>query len=596
MNKPKPIPAKGTTTYDILGMNDEEFERLLSRLVRLEHPTAIKPANTSDGGADLVLPAGGPGYSRCWQAKHYPKNIHWGKCEKSLNDAREHWNPEHYTFVFPRELTVGEQKTFDKKFGGLDIVVDQWNGEELQARLRASEGGKRVAKDFFDDIGLERERTNQAIEAAGRLETPQDAAARLQNIGAFLSKADSYFAYPASVHDEGGSAPGVAAGAVMSYAESDGQVRSRVDIVPRDEEAMDRYGPEFALAAQEGEAGRRAAERLQAALSRGEAVEIDDGIDVTFTRMPPAFEDMVGQRLTGKVILGPSEQARSVPPWKAHLRATSTEGVASLDVDLEPVATPPDGWDAALTGQVAGLTVTAMLRQRAGRGELSWNFNYQRASLTVAEQVEALRFMHVVSAAGEIVVTDSGGSGRPELRMPTPEEPLAAPLGLMLTFLEDVRVIEQWADVQYDIPGDITFGVARKVAELANIIRNGGRGVTWSKSDVTIPTENVPVLRRQGVMRVEHRVGTNIFGRTVALGLTQLEITGYQVVEEHPATGKPGFSTVRIEPSSEEHAKAFERLVKQPTNAGKAPPPSPLRKRKPKKKPKRKSHSGRRKR
>lgn len=596
MSKPKPIPAKGTNTYDIVGMNDEDFERLISRLVRLEHPTAIKPANTSDGGADLVLPnAEGPGYSRCWQAKHYPKNIRWAKCEKSLADAREHWNPEHYTFVFPRELTVGEQKTFDMKFGGLDIVVDQWNGEELQARLRASEGGERVAKGFFDDIGLERERSNQAIEAAGRLETPQDAAARLQNIGEFLSKADSYFAYPASVHDEGGSAPGVAAGAVMSYAESDGRVRSRVDIVPRDEEAMERYGPEFTLAAQEGEAGQRAAERLQAALSRGEAVEIDDGIDVTFTRMPPAFEDMVGQRLTGKVILGPSEQAPPVPPWKAHLRATSSEGVASLDVDLEPMATPPDGWDAALTGQVAGLTVTAMLRQRDERGELSWNFLYERASLSVAEQVEALRFMHVVSAAGEIVVTDSGGSGRPELRMPTPEEPLAAPLRLLLTFLEDVRVIEQWADVLYDIPGEVTLGVARRVAELANIIRSGGSRVTWSTSELTLPTENVPALRQQGVMRIERTVATNVFGRIVALGLTQLDITGYRVVDERPVTDQPGFSAVRIEPSSEVHAKAFERLVKRPTDAGKAPPPPP-RKRKPRKKPKRKSHSGRRKR
>ena len=71
-----PIRPKGPTRYDLLRMHDEDFEAMVGRLVGLEFPEAFKPANTSDGGADMVLP-NDDGYERCWQAKHYPKTISW---------------------------------------------------------------------------------------------------------------------------------------------------------------------------------------------------------------------------------------------------------------------------------------------------------------------------------------------------------------------------------------------------------------------------------------------------------------------------------------------------------------------------------------
>ncbi len=581
MSERQPIRPQGATNFDLLGMNDEEFERMNARLIRLEHPDAFKPANVSDGGADMVLPREDrSGYERCWQAKHYPKNIRWDKCEKSLADARKHWKPEHYTFVFPRELTVGEQKTFDEKFGSLDIKVDYWNGEELQARLTGSDDGERVARHFFEDAELQRERTYQAIEAGGRLENVEDAVDRLSNIGTFLAGDDAYFSYPAATHEEGGAAPPVTPGAVMSFAKGDGKVRSRVDVVPLDDEALERYGPEFELVPAEGEAGQLAAQRLQQALQEGNDVEIEEGLDITFLRMPPGLDNVVGQRLTGgKVSLGRVEPARPpVPPWKAELRAVSGEGEAELTVPLTPTRDSPEGWDGALSGEYGGLTVTAMFRQRGDGGELRWNFRYARSQAPVRQQVQALRFMRTISAAGDLVVTDRGGTGRPELRMPTPVEPLDPGLRALLAFLEDVRVIEEWAGVEYDLPAEVSGPEARKVAMVANAIRKGGHSATWHDFEMTVPTESVQPLREGRVVRWEQQVAANVLGRVVDLGYTQVDIGGYVIASERAAPGQAGHTVVRLEPGSPESASVFERLVKKPSPATRRPPPPPLRK------------------
>lgn len=85
MSDSTPIRAKGPTRYDLLGMGDEEFESMNARLVRLEFPKAFKPANTRDGGADMVLPRPG-GYERCWRRSTSPSTSGGGP-------AKSHWAP-----------------------------------------------------------------------------------------------------------------------------------------------------------------------------------------------------------------------------------------------------------------------------------------------------------------------------------------------------------------------------------------------------------------------------------------------------------------------------------------------------------------------
>ena len=70
-----------------------------------ELPTTV--IGTDLMGADMALPKQDGGYERCWQSKHFPRKIAWEKCKDSLAAAEKHWSPRHYTFCFPRNLTVG---------------------------------------------------------------------------------------------------------------------------------------------------------------------------------------------------------------------------------------------------------------------------------------------------------------------------------------------------------------------------------------------------------------------------------------------------------------------------------------------------------
>jgi hypothetical protein len=575
----KLILAKGATRYDLVEMPDEEFESMCARLIRLEFPAAFKPADTFDGGADMALANDDGGYIRCWQSKRFRSNVPWTKCKKSFAAACTNWNPEHYTFCFPRELTIGEQKTFDKHFRrpATDIKVDYWNGEELQARLNGSDEGQRVARTFFDDVALDRENTYRAIEAGGRLDTPMDALDRLSNIGGFLAGKDAYFSYPSATHEAEGPSPPVTPGSVMSVGTIDRDVASRIDMVPRDEEAMERYGPRFVLQPTDSEEGMRAAERLQQALREGQAVEIEEGLDVTFTQMPPGFEDVVGQRMVGGTVqIGPARLVRpEAPPWKTRMRATTDAGTASLDVYLQQADVVPAGWDDEFAGRYGGLDVTGRFRRRGTGGELRWTLRYSRDDSPIREQVAALQFVKATCGTGELVLSDVGNTGRPELRLPTePGDFLAESLAL-LTFLEDVRAIEEWADVEYVLPPKVSASEARDIAHIAHIVRNRGRSIRWKHVEMTVRRPAVQPLRDGRLLRIEMKARATILGRVVALGYSRLEIADYNVATVQPAAGQPDTFHVRVEPAEGDDAPIVEQLVKHRTPTTKRPPSPP---------------------
>jgi hypothetical protein len=582
---PNPSRPKGATSYDIIGMGDEDFETMNALLIELEFPEAFKPAKTLDGGADMVLrTSDGTGYERCWQSKHYPGKIRWDECKASLASAQEHWKPERYTFIFPRELNVTEQKTFDRHFRGpnADIDVDHWTGARLQGRLIGSSGGQRIAKGIFEDIEFEREDFKRAVAAGGPLASTEDAVDRLLNVGGFLASKDAYFSYPAATHEADGPGPPVTPGSVMSFLRSDGDVASRVDVVPRGVDAMKRYGPEFVLQPTDDEAGEQAGARLQAALREGKAVEIGEGLDVTFTRMPPGFQDVVGQRLTGGVIqLGTPTRVRpQAQPWNARLRAVTDEGEASVDVQLRQVAAVPDGWDDAFSGDYGGMMATVHFRQVGTGGELRWNFRHRRNASPVREQLAALSFLKAASGTGELLISNAAQPGLPEMRTPATGEPISDDARTLLTFLEDVRAIEEWAEVEYVLPETITGQDAWGVAQVASIVRNQGRSVTWRHLQMTV-RETAP-LREGRLLRLEFPAVANLLGRVVELGYTRAHFADYVVTSEQPEEGKPGHYLVTIEPAGEGDVEMFEQLVKKPTSSVTKPvtkrPPSPPRK------------------
>lgn len=575
MSSPRQIQPKRPTQYNLLVQPAEDFEKMIARLVLLEFPTAIKPATTSDGGADMLLPAaeGHDGYDRCWQAKHFPAGISWAKCKESLKGAREHWDPAHYTFAFPRDLTKTEQKTFRRHFGGLDIMVDYWNGDRLQGLLTGSDEGQRVARTFFDDVEMDKKNLQRSIEVGGRLDSVDDALDRLSNVGGFLASGDAYFSYPAVTHETDGPGPSAASGSVMSFSSSEGQITSRIDIVPRDAEAMERYAPEFVVAATDDETGRQAREKLEAALREGKAVEIGEGLELTPTRMPPAFQEIVGKPLTGTVQIGPAELARpEAKPWKATLTAEGgADRRASVSVVLAQTPKVPDGWDDCFEGTVGGLTVTALFREfRTGGGEFRWNFRHRRDSSRVRAQLRALRFMQALGGGGEIIIDGEGGrlSKSRVGANPLPSDALA-----LIAFFEDVRTIEEWADVEFDLPETVEAEQARSVAYLARMMRGVRLPVTWEPFDVTV--NDLRKLSEKVVLRIEGRSGARILGQEVKLGFARVEMTEYDVIEQAKTSDGSGMVSARVQPIGDGAGQGFESLSKARTITGRPPPPPP---------------------
>lgn len=416
----------------------------------------------------------------------------------------------------------------------------------------------------------------QAIEAGGRLHTPEDALDRALNLGRFLSGQDAYFSYPGATHEVSGPGPPVTPGTVMSLSKSDGKVASRVDIVPRDEEAMERYGPQFQVRPTDDDAGRAAAERLHEALREGTFVEIAHGLDVTVTRMPPGFSDLVGEQLTGTVQIGPAQHPRPrAEPWRARLRATSDEGDADLVVTMRQRDVVPDGWDDAFECEHGGLNATLLFRRHGTGGGLRWNVRYTRNDSPVRDQLAAMNFLQAASGTGELVVSASERTGSPALRFPTHPEPISEDALALLALLEDLRVIETWSGVSFTLPENISGLDARDVAVVAKLVRDRGRPVTWSNFEMAV-THARP-LRSGGVVRVEFEMAANVLGRVVDLGYLRMQFSDYVVASDEPVERPKGHRVVRIEPATEASSKMVAQLVKDKTQGTRRPPPPPRR-------------------
>lgn len=593
MNEPKRLPPRGPRDYDLERLQDEQFERLCARLILLEYPSAFKPANTADGGADMVLPGPGASYERCWQAKHYPDAIHWNKCKQSLATAKKRWGPREYTFCFPRELTEKEQKTFDRHFRSPEeeVEVNHWNGEAVLARLNGSEAGERVARTFFEDPELDKESIVRAIQAQGPLETAQHALDRMLPVGGFLASRDAYFSYPAATHETGEPSPPLTPGTVMSVAQIDETTVSRIDAVPRDKEALERYGPEIRLQTTPDKEGERAAELLQAALERGESVRLTSGVKVTMTKVPPGLEGLMEEPVSeGIVELGPAEPPPKPPPppWVARLKVETERGEASLDVTLKPGEKPPPEWDGILVGSFGGLEVRALFRYLDDRGQISWSFTHRFDDSSLRDRVTALRMFDVLHGTGDVVITDHGGTGRPEMRVKTAPQQLPDDWAALIAFVEDLLAISQWSGAELNIPETISREIAYTVATVARAIRDGGQWVRWDNLEPTVTAEGLTQLERGGRVLVEQDLAARIDDRVVELGLARLLIDDYRVAEANEKDD--GTYAVRLEPPDETVAQVFQTLHKRSPPAARKPPPPPPRKRG------RRRHRGRRKR
>jgi hypothetical protein len=566
------VKAKGPVQYDLAGMHDGDFDLLCFRLIRLHHPDAVKPKESGDGGADVLLPHGGGGYSRAWQAKHYPGRINWTACKKSLADAVKNYGPERYTFCFPRDLSGTEQKTFDKHFRapGAAIPVDFWNGTEIQSRLTESHDGRTVADHFFKDDADQLEEIKLAALAKGDLSTVGDALDRMNPIGNFLARKDPYYHYPAAIYEAGGkSKTPVADGTIMSIEQPHDGVIARIDVVPKDEEALDLFAPKGRMTLP-----REAYERLQEAVSRGEPVTAE-GVELTFEQLPPALSDDVGKPMVGSISFVP-DQGPPPTPWDAKFVAERGSLKERFDVMLEPVA-PPEGWDGCLEGSFGDLVVRFLFRRHDDGGQLGATYTYRLGTSPANEQLRALRFMDLVAGdGGTLRIVDKRHPER-DFTLDTGAPDDTADTSALVAFFESIVEIEEWAGQGLPIRPDLfTDANFRQVGAIAGAIRRGGFKSHFKQAELSLPPENLETVQSGKELVLEQDFSGKVLGREIELGRSRAVITDYDV--ERQGADSNGNERVRLVPKSEAGAEVFQTIIR-PVKARKPPPPPRRKKR-----------------
>lgn len=565
------IKPRGPVVYDLKGQHDGDFDKLCFRLVRLEFPAVIKPSEVRDGGADALLPKEGGGYERAWQAKHYPDDIHWDKCQKSFRDAQKNYAPEHYTFCFPRDLTEREQKTFDRHFRNdkVPIPVDYWSGEELQTRLTSSPEGRVVAGHFFPDEADKLEAIKRAAIAKRPLDTPHDALQHLRPAGELLAGSDPYFSYSAAVYKEGGPEVPLAKDTVMSVLEIENGIVSRLDVVPDDDEALELFGPQGKMLLS-SDVYREIGEALQ----RGESFTAKD-IDVTWEQLPPAFSEDVGKTMRGEVTIGPTEPRPKPPkPWPAQITAIHDGERGQVSIDLQPVSAP-EGWDACLEGTSAGLTMRMFFRRRGGSGQIGVRFNYSFGNEPARQQLKLLAFMDLTSKpGGTLRVVDRKDSGRTmTLKTGAPED--RGILDALTAFLENIVEIEDWAGVQIPVTREkFTNEYFQGVAMVAAAIRRGGFNVLLHQFEIVISPADLEKFRTGGPLMIQRDLEVMVLDKKIDFGLSKLELPQYHY--EKLGDEGEGNIRIRVSPLGEAPAKMLEQITRPARS--KRPPPPPRRK------------------
>jgi hypothetical protein len=500
-------------------LSPKQFQDLCNRLVRVEWKDA-RATGDPDSGADSLLPKPGGKWERGWQAKHFPGNIAWGKCKDSLDRAVEAYKITRMTFCFPRDLTVNQERLFQKHLVGRHkgVRVDYWNETEILERLDTEEG-KRIARHFFGDPTHDKELMVRAIRAGGPLESSEDAVERVRPVGEFLDGHDPYFAYPQVQHPEDVEMPSTP-GAMMSIAKTEGGSTVRIDAIPRDPDAAALFAPKLTISFTDDEDGQRAAERLHDALKRTRSVAIDKGVTVTPKQLPPLYGDLVDKPIKGDVSISLKP---NIPPWDAEMTVKTSVGSATVNVLLELMDDPPDDWDIGLEGFFGGLTMRVLLAKRGEGGEMAINWNYRFDSLPARDQLAALSFVVALHGEGILDIRDRQG-GRPPLRHATTVQEVDDQTLGLLGLLEDIVAIEDWSGVQLEIPDEIDARSSQKIATTATCVRQQEIPIKWNNARARVDRGSVVPSKRQANVVIEHMIDARLLGQDIPLGKGRLAL------------------------------------------------------------------------
>jgi hypothetical protein len=135
------VSAESELELRIAAFDPAQFERLVYDIVLEENPDAVKLA-APELGADMLVLASDGQPPRVWQAKRFTGRPNWRQCEKSLRDAIAGYGPQRVTFVFARDLTGPQLKTFEARLVAIGaaagVKVDHWGLSAVRSHLQRS--------------------------------------------------------------------------------------------------------------------------------------------------------------------------------------------------------------------------------------------------------------------------------------------------------------------------------------------------------------------------------------------------------------------------------------------------------------------------
>lgn len=546
----------GPRRLDFRDLTADDFERLCYFIIQLEFPEAVR-LEAPDGGADIVLPEGpGRGYRRCWQAKRFTGHIRWGQCCDSLDDAVPAYGMLHYTFCFARDLTGSQEKTFKQKFAGRHeaLGVDYWGQSRLESTLFGSPGGARIANHFWGKPAVSAAEVVAAINAGGLMTTGATVFERLEAVANWLAAHDPNFSYATTTREVGVQPTPLHQGTVLSLETGGPGGIRRIDAIPRHAEAIERYGPSgqilFETNSPEGKAALAA---FQAAMSKGHPVDLEKGVKIRMAQVPALFRSLIPEETAPgtRIRVTPSGPLRPAP-WRAHLVADTDTGTGEVDLEMAGVE-PSDGWDAALKGTSAGLTMTLELRRTEGGGEAVLAFVYETDhTLPVRDQLAAISMLISLHGRGVLRIEDLDAI-RPDVALDTLGGELPEYAFQHRQLLDDLRVIETWAGHTFSMPESISGEEMVGIAQSAHMIRHqtSAMSVEHLTVEVSDETYRAHLSGETGPARYEMEIKVMLFGEEVELGRLVGEIPDVSVASAEPiANSSPPSVLVRLEPTT----------------------------------------------
>jgi len=447
---------------DLADLGPDKFEQLVFAIVRREHPNAQK-LKAPDFGADVLDDPAGK-RPRVWQVKHYPGDIHWTDCGKSLNRAVAKWRPAEITFVFPRDLTGKDHQDFnDKLIADKPVPAKRWTATELNDKLDQYPA---IRRSFFPH---RTDALHQVLRAAKLTERPADGPAFLEHgldLAELAEELDPNFDYVVMARPQRLAQPFTGPAPFMTVTASAGGRESMLAAYFKPEAKPELPTWSFT----EDEAGDAAREALHLALARGTMIQLTGGITVRASPAPAAIAkilDEVRDQDEGQITLTVRPPEKTV---ELEVRLDDKPALPPLCFEMQ-AAPPKPGHDGSWVGLASGVLLYLGFNDH-GAGSVTIHFtptmDLGPNAAANAAAVETL--IDLLTGPLHLFGPLVAGEASLDLRSAITDEDLNR-----LRFLREVYAavieIEARTGARIQIPPTIGIDNARDTLELADLLR-----------------------------------------------------------------------------------------------------------------------------